>query len=467
MTDNIEFITEEDMKRLDNYEINTNVYQGNFTKVWPDLIPIDNSDVVIMNDAPIVIDPIVNLLFREAPEVLVKNNNERTQSFIDNLLSTNNYNALLKDTATWLSVKGDAVFQLTADEQTGVQIKTVNPKYFFGEFDPLDIQKLTGAKLFFPFDVGEEKLAFIQRHSPGFIVNELWRIKIKTSFSGKRFKDTVELVEQLPLDSLPRFRDLPEVEETGIDEILLVHALNCRCPEEKYGSSDFTNSLKSKFKARTQLETQRRAVTRKHMEPVIVLPKSVLEQLKNASAKTVKIKVEDLKLLGLAPQEHPPQAITWDAQLKYANDEDKLLFTQILEEAKIAPALLGASTGNLDGGETGRANIAKFQVTFGLVNTKQQLWEPVINDTLRKAQLLHNQIFPKDTIEVSDVDIIWKDHIFSDRLTRIQEEQLAVSSGLTSRHAAIRRLNGCNDKAVELEISRINSEIPTVITDQE
>lgn len=449
--------TEADADRIARYEQHTHLYKGNFTKVWPSLKPIDGSFVVPMNDARVVVDPIANLLFREKIDLLAENESPETQAAIDGLVRRNHLHALFKDQAAWTCVKGDSVFLISGTEESGVTIEDVDPRYFFGEFDPLNTKRLVRARFAYPLTHDKQLFVYQQVHEvidgEGVIRHQLF-LGEEDPYSGEG-----RLIERVPLTTIPRFAELPRIETTGVDEILVVHALNARCPGDPYGVSDYTESLKSKFRARTQLATQRRAVTAKHMEPIITMPKEVLRALKEQSGDKLTIKKESLKLIGLAPNQEGPKAMSWDAQLQYAKDEDAILFKQILEEAKIAPALLGASSGGIEGGETGRANVMKLQVSLGLAHTKQQFWTPAIEDLMRKAQKLDNALRPEgQRYEVSPINVIWKDGLFSDGLTDAQKEQVLVEAGLSSRESAIQRLTGWTQEKVREEMRRIDED---------
>lgn len=449
--------SEKDADRIRLYQENTNLYKGNFTRVWKDLKPIDAAFVVVINDARVIVDVVANLLFREPVDILSENQNKDTQVAIDALIKNNHLDSLFKEQAAWTMVKGDSVFLISGDENSGVSIDDVDPRFFFGEFDPLNAKKLIKARFAYPLIHKNQLFVYQQIHEviekEGVIRHQLF-IADEDNLTGEGV-----LLERVPLETIPQFAELPRVEMTGVDEILVVHNMNARCPGEPYGVSDYTNSLKSKFKARTQLATQRRSVTSKHMEPMISMPKEVLRALKEQAGNSITIPKAAMKVIGLAPNQEAPQALIWDANLKVAKDEDEILFRQILEEAKIAPELLGAGAGGISGGDTGRAGVMKLQVSLGLANTKQNFWTPSIEDIMRKSQKLDNVLRPADDrYEVSTVNVVWKDGLFSDGLAAAQKEQVLVEAGLSSRATSIQRLTGWTVNRVQEELDSISKE---------
>ncbi len=466
--------TKDDAKRLKLYEENTHIYKGEFAQVWPDLESMTRVSrgtvktpftVQVLNDAQPITDAITNLLYREPPTLNATIS--ESQINIDRLRLTNDFDAEIKEAARQASFLGDAIaviwYGRRDDEgEARVHIKFVHPRFFIGMFDPLDGAVLEAGIIQhrIPPVVRQDgtvvNYLYRQIHGRGFIVNELWEID-KNSLTG-----------QVPLSTLSQFSDMEPFEDTGVDELLVVHIKNMRDCTSPYGASDYTSALKTKFRARTEIMTQFNMVRAKHSNPKLALPQSIMDSLRKAgsgnSTNMSAVPSQDLDVIGILPAEDV-KYITWDGQLSAAKDQMDILQKQIWQEAKISPTLLGASSGGLEGGETGRANTLKLIASLGLANTKQQLWTPAINAIFRKAQKLDN-VFksPSTRYEVSPINVVFQDGLPSDGLQVVTSYAAQVSNGLKSHRTAIKEMTGWNDELVDEELVLILGE-QTIKTD--
>ncbi len=458
--------TDSDKERLALYRENRFLYKGEFLKVWKRLAPPDREfKVIVMNDARNITDALANLLFREAPDYTAESV-PAAQPEIERIIRDTAFNALLKKQATWGSVYGDMLF-LVRLEDSKVMIDFVDPTLFFGEFAPFNTNKLIRANLIHPLKDAEDKditHAYKQIHEPGVIIHQLWLadndgLLQQVPLDGRR--ETIGLLEQI--DGL---MGLDGIQATGVDRLLLIHAKNAECPGEPYGESDYTKSLKSKFRARTALMTQFDMVRAKHSNPKLALPQSVIDSLRDEHSGRVVVNRDDFNLVGLNPGEDA-KMITWDGELKVSLSEDEKLQEQTFEEAKVAPALLGKSFGStLEGGETGRANIMKFQASLGLAHTKQQLMLPALREVLFVAQLLENTL-PDVSYEPSEVRINFKDGLPGDFLTQIQGIDIRLNQGTISRKKAIMDMDGTTEADAEKSIGEIDEEKPESVVPSE
>lgn len=461
-------VDKDDLKRLKLYEENTLIYKGEYAQVWPELEQMTRVSrgtlqtpfkVQVLNDAQPITDAITNLLFREPPSLNAVV--EETQFHIDRLRLTNDFDAEVKEAARMSSYLGDSVAQIfygtrMDEEEPRVHIRFIHPQAFMGVFDPLDssVMRLGIIQHNLPPVMRRDGtiLHFLYRqiHGPGFIENQLWLVEKN------------RLVEQVPLSVFPQFANLEPFEETGVDELLLVHIKNARDGAKPYGSADYTSALKTKFRARTEIMTQFNMVRAKHSNPKLALPQSVLDAMRNMGSGNgtdgTFIPQQDLDVIGVLPGEDV-KMITWDGQLAAAEKQLDILQKQIWQEAKISPTLLGASSGGLEGGETGRANTIKLIASLGLANTKQQLWAPAINSIYRKAQKLDN-VFrnPSERYEVSPLNVVFQDGLPADTQETVSSFAAQVNNGLKSHRTAIKEFTGWNDELVDEEIARIADE---------
>jgi len=431
-----------DENRLNLYVQNTFLYKGWYEKVWKELKPPDPEfKTIVMNDAANITDAIANLLFREEPDYKAETV-PSSQPEIDRIVRATNFNATLKEQGTWGSVLGDMVFLIRHDG-TEVKIDFVHPKFFFGQFAPFDTNELMRATLQYPItsDSGRVKFLYRQVHDKGIISNQLWRVQ------GN------EVTEPLPLTDRPETALLLPTIETGVDALLVVHAKNRNFPGEPYGQGDYSHSLKTKFRARTALMTQFDSVRAKHSNPKLALPQTLLESLRDSETGQILVDRDELDMIGLQEGEEV-KFVTWDGELNVSLKEDDVLLTQILDEAKISPALLGKSEAGIAGGETGRANTMKILASLGLAHSKQQLLEPAIRDVLFRAQLLENTIDGAARYEASEVKVIFADGLPADSLNNSQIMNIRILNGTMSRQEAIIRQDG----VTEAEALRIMEE---------
>lgn len=449
------WLTDADKARHKNYHENTLLYKGEYVRVWRDLEPIDKSfKPIIVNDAKLITGAIANLLFREPPAYLAENQDASSQAALDRIVKQTRFNALNKRQATWASVLGDLVYLVRWNDTTErVSIDYVHPKHFYGVFNPLDTSELEAAILAYPIyhrdGIYSDKVAYVYRqvHLPGLVRNELWEANDEA------------LTRQVSLADVPQFAELPAEVETGIDELLVVHARNLECPGEPYGLSDYTSAQKSKFHAVSERYTQLNMVLAKHADPKLVFPQSVLDSLRDENSGQVVIHKDQLDMIGLQLGEQAPSYLTWDGQLEAGFKAVKELRTAILEEGQISPALIGRTSDGINGGETGRASIMKLLASLGFADSKQQLLEPALQKVLRVAQKLENSRFAKsDQYEVSEVQVVWQDGLPADTREMVETEATLAREMLTSRFSAIKRLTGGTDAQVEQEMERIDEE---------
>lgn len=460
--------TGDDVRRLKLYGENTLIYKGEFAKVWPDLEAMTRVSrgsirtpftVQVLNDAQPITDAITNLLYREPPALNAIISD--SQIHIDRLRLANDFDAEIKEAARQASFLGDAValiwYGVRDDEaEARVHIRFVHPRFFVGVFNPLDRSVLEAGIIQHRIppvkrsDGTVVNYLYRQIHGRGFIINELWEIN-KNS-----------LTTQVPLTTLPQFAELEPFELTEVDELLVVHIKNMRDCDSPYGASDYTSALKTKFRARTEIMTQFNMVRAKHSNPKLAIPQSVFDAMKQIgsgnSTNMAAIPHQDLDVVATFPNEEV-KYITWDGHLAAAKDQLDILQKQIWQEAKISPTLLGASSGGLQGGETGRANVLKLIASLGHANTKQQLWAPAINAIFRKAQKLDN-VFrsASEEYEVSAINVVFQDGLPADGLQVVTSYAAQVGSGLKSHRTAIKEMTGWNDELVDEELELIVGE---------
>lgn len=457
------FLSSSDKARIQGYNENTSIYRGEHDRVWPELrrmLQVSHSDsrtpfkLITMNDAVIITDLIVNLFLRKPPIITAED--PRSQDFIDHIWGSNHLDCEIKEVARSNSYLGDAVAQIwygqrQDENKARVHINFVDPSLFVGSFDPFNSRVMTGGTLqsILP-GPNKKKFLYRQIHMPGIILNQLWEL------SGTR------LVKQVSLETLSATAGKPEVEFTQVDELLLVHIPNSRQIDSPYGISDYTEGIKSKFRARTEVASQFNMVRAKHSNPKLGLPQSIIDLINEeqnsyssngGNRRPLVIPAEDRDVIGLTPGEDA-KYITWDGQLNAAQTELEFLQKQIFQEAKISPALLGDDI-SLDGA-TGRANIIKLMASLGLADSKQDLWRPAIQNILRKAQKLAIQNGEQG--ELTEVSVEFHEVLPGDRMAHVNEVIQQLNSGLLSRKSAIQQLNQLTEDQIDQELQNIAAE---------
>lgn len=214
-------------------------------------------------------------------------------------------------------------------------IGTVNPESCYMVINPSDIRDVTAYVIFHEFQIpaiepGKPSKQYVKFtiHQPGTIQHLVYLIKDS------------KLKQQIPLTEFTEYAGLEVdgdgVQQTGIDEMLIVRVDNALSSDRYYGRSDYSPSVHSLIEALDLAFARRAEVLAKFSRPVPMVPESAM-QFDHAKNMWV-FKTNNAIML----REGQPTAayLTWPAALDDVNVEIQDLFSQLLMKLKISRVLL-------------------------------------------------------------------------------------------------------------------------------
>ena len=392
--------------------------------------------------------------------------------WIDELVTRSGLHSRLIRVATGTSYRGDGALKVRWTKERGVTITSVSPQFLFLETDADDTETIAQATIGYvrwgqvetstaagrmpaPRRAGETGTAqtkrqgylFLEIHVPGQIAYELYRLR-GTAYSGEYSYHPTQ--DRVPLATLPDLANWPEIQPTGIDQLLIVPiALGADDEGDVYGRSDYADieGLQGELNNRV---TQRAEVLDKHADPWMFGPPSVPDADGN-------IEQHD-RYIQLMKGESAPGYLIWDGSLQAVREEIQDLVQEIVLTAGLSPESFQLVEG---GAESGRALKLRQFRTASAVQMRQIVYGEALQKTVSVASKL--AVAKGETgassLEPEDVLIVWQDSLPQDRFEEVQTASIEVDSGLASRRTSIRRLHPeMTDAEIEEELARIEEE---------
>jgi hypothetical protein len=482
--------TAADERRLQDYETHLKLFLGRHAEVFDPYRRPDQGPYVTTNVLGAISRLTAHRLFGEAPKARVRASSEfafessqlaatagngdlsarelrslvRQQELLDFLCQSNAWQQLCYAGALGGSYRGDSVFKVRYDaRQDAVLIEDVPPSLFFPEVEaeaPDAVRAVSLAWIAYPSPLrsspnGREEagegVAWLREeyHEPGLIENRLWKL-VAVPGEDRYYRRRVEL------SALEETAELPEVVETGLDVIPIVHIPNRRVAETGiWGQSDYADLL-SLQEALNRRRTQTSSILDKHADPLLAIDESFLDE-------QGRLPMDRIRAVPLVQDEPPPQYVTWDGKLADSRAEADDLTQMILLVAGISPESFGFSQGG--GPESGFAIRLRQMLTTSTVSGKRLQWEP----GLRKLLSVTTRMFVTHVqdkarhglggvraLEPEEIGIEFGDGLPADLSVSIQDEVALQGAGLASKEASLRRLfPDWSEAEIEAEVERL------------
>ncbi len=389
----------------------------------------------------------------------------RQQQLLDFLCQSNAWQQLCYQGALGGSYRGDTVFKVRYDAgRDAVVIEEVAPSLFFPHLAADQQEEVVGVSLAWIIDPspsqqsgadtstdGTLRVRWLREeyHTPGRIENRLWKL---VSIPG----ESRYLRRPAELSALETTSDLPEVVDTRLDLIPIVHIPNRKVAETGiWGQSDYADLL-SIQEALNRRKTQTGSILDKHADPLLAIDESFLDE-------NGRLPMDRIRAIPLVQDEPPPQYVTWDGKLSDSRAEADDLVHKILLVAGISPESFGFGTGS--GPESGRAIRLRQMLTTSTVAGKRLLWGPGLQKLLSIAtKMFVTHVRNKRRHALARVTPLDPDQIgieFGEGLPRdaaavIQDETALQKAGLASKQASLRRLfPGWSEADIEAEMERL------------
>jgi hypothetical protein len=498
--------TAADQRRLQDYETHLKLFLGRHQEVFDPYRRADEGPYVVTNVLGAISRLTAHRLFGEPPKARAKENrgtpseNQGTrsnrvpgvpQALLDHLCQSNNWPQLCYEGALGGSYRGDTVLKVRYDAQRdAVVMEDVPPSCYFPHLDlgAVSLAWLVTAVSGSGSQVASSTssrqpetrnsqpetnaVAFLREeyHEPGLIENRLWKL-VAIPGESRYYRRRVEL------SALEETADLPEVVETGLDVIPIVHIPNRRVAETGvWGQSDYAD-LVSLQEALNRRRTQLGNILDKHADPLLAIDESFLDE-------QGRLPMDRIRAIPLVQDEAPPQYITWDGKLADARAEADELTHTILLVAGISPESFGFGSGSAP--ESGLAIRLRQMLTTSTIAGKRLQWEPGLRTLLSIATKMHVRHVtsrsgfgvqgsglgdvqrgtpnaePRTVVrplEPDEIGLEFGDGLPPDLSASIKDEVSLQSAGLASKEASLRRLfPDWSEAEIEAEVERLTQQ---------
>lgn len=448
---------EEHAERLEEYAHYRKLFFGKHQEVFPRIDSwlskeLDKTLIyIVCNYAGLISKICADLLFGEQLEVNVGDEKSKEQLAMNDIIASNSLHIKNYEMALSTSWRGDTVIKARFGKRTAwddsqrVVIETVPAHYFFPHLNSDNIQEMTGATLAWVKKNPGDKKTYLRKeiHEPGLIRNELWLL------------DGDSIKKQVPLSTIPDYKDLEEEQETGYPGLLVEHIPNWRLDDMFWGISDY-HDLDSLFDALNNRVSRIDSILDKHSDPKLILPPGSMEYDERLGRYYIeKEALQCMEIDGDSEAMDLPRYLVWDAQLEAAFRQIDKLVEMLMLMSEVSPAVFGMDKQGAV--ESGRALKFRMLRTLAKVNRKQLYFDQALRNILYVAQVL-DVTHGRGSYSPTEPHLQWADGIPNDPKESAEIESLRMSASLTSRESAIRRLDGLEGHLLQEELDKINQD---------
>jgi hypothetical protein len=239
-----------------------------------------------------------------------------------------------------------------------------------------------------------------------------------------------------------------EIDETGIDDFLVVPFFNLTTTTNQWGYDDYTPLDPIIRRLETRL-TRIGRILDAHSEPAMGVPEDAISR--NPETDEVSFDA-GLKIFPMSEGQNPPQYITWDGQLEASFREIELLMSQMYALSETCPQAFGQSLSG--SAESGTSLRLRLMAPLKRVERLRLSVDPAIKRlSWLLSQLAGISIYPRS------IAVTWKDGLPQDDYQQAMIEGTNVQNGITSRRSAAKRLYGLTDKQADAEQAQIKDEL--------
>jgi len=440
--------------RLKRYSDNHWLFRGEHAKVFKDWIRLLRDDKratleIAVNFPGLISRLFADLLFGEQPKFRAGDEGSDEQQALDDLIMANSLHQANYAAGLAASYRGDAVYKVRFTDRT--VIETVPAGLWFPVTDPDNVKQVDAHVLAWVktvkrpggglFSKGTEtQYLRAEIHFPGRIEHRLWLLK-----DGK-------ITAPVPLATF--YPDLPDIQETGVDDPLVVHIPNLELDDDIFGVDDYSEA-DTLFQELNVRLAQISRVLDKHTDPNMYGDASALERDPNTGEWVFK---GGGKFFPVEPGGQTPGYVIWDAQLTAAFTQIERIIDMLYLVTDTSPAAFGQMKQGM--AESGSALKRLLMRPLAKVNRKRLYFDPALKQILKLALALDRaQGRGKVDPDAVDISIEWQDGLPVD--DREQADIMNIRTGgkpTISQETAIRRLDGGTADAVKREMEQIKAE---------
>lgn len=452
-------ISPEDQTRISRYGRNDQLFDGEHFKAFKENMGLAQLDpqviqaheslkYVTSNMAALISKVSADLLFSEP--LIFRYEDKNLEKWMEDLSFTNEIHTQLYESALVASRRGDTVFKLRAEDDE-VIIEEISASHYFPRVNKNNVrQKPQEVVIQWEVTVNGKKLVRREIHVPGMIEQQVWESKDS------------QLGAKLPLEQY--FPNLEEIQETGVDRILVFHVPNFRKGGSFWGEDDY-KGLEGLFRAINNRLTKNENVLDKHTDPILAIPEGVLDE--KGQVKRDKLGVFVLEERDMGGATAKPEYITWNANLEASFKQLDKLVEHLFMTSEISPNALGMGDAIA---ESGRALRIRLMRTLSKVKRKRLYYDQALKDLLYTAALfaqansltaLGNR-FPVNTLP-DRPNIEWQDGLPHDDDEVITNETAKLDAGLQTKAGAISNIENISLEDAQVKADKIKEETSTAV----
>ena len=434
---------DEDQARLDSYTRCSMIMDGDHLNVFSDRAELNRYGVYIpANISKKIVYATSDLLFGEP--VALEYPEEANQAgidFCDELWKEQKLQQLYYEGSVDGGSLGDDVYQVRKEENQAL-IESVQAKNWFPVRDPDNVRKVLQHRLAITHEVriNGKLREFVKMmiHEKGRIINQLWEVeggKLKTPYGpGTDPWNTFMGV-------------LPEVEETGVEDFLIVHIPSWRAARQFFGEKELEGIKELQSELNSRLSQGSHVLTN-HAEPIIKgPPNTILDENNEYDASLRAFEISE-------DSEHEKiEYVTYDGKLSDGEAFIERIIDLMLLLTETSKDLLGIGKGGVEA--SGRALKFAARSTLAKVNRRRQNYNVGIPQCLLLAQMLEgisDPVRPK---------LVWSDGLPQDdgELLEILDRRLANQT--LSRKSFIMRMDDLGDDEADQALEAIDEDEAT------
>jgi hypothetical protein len=428
-------------KRLERYEQNRLLWRGEHDRVYGDWWRVLREDKaasleLVFNWHRRISTLWADLLVGEPPRFLAVGVEE--QRALDRITgkAENAFVTTLYEVALDVSRYGDGLLKVRLSED-GAEVVGQPPSYWFPVVSPDDLRRARAHVLAWEFEREGKRYLRAEIHERGRIENRLYALE------GGRISSRAPLTYASPGRN--------EIEETGVEDFLVVPVAGLRATDELFGVDDY-GDLDSVVQTLEVRAGQVNRILDKHSDPSMYGPPDYA----GVDERTGEPRFEaGGRYFEVDEGGTPPGYVTWDGQLDAQFKEIEALLEQLYVISETSPAAFGQLKTGL--AESGSALKRLMQAPLAKVARMAMRFEPAARRALRLAAELE-RANGRETPEIKDVAIQWQDGLPPDPKEQAETEAVRIESGTTSRASAMRRLDGGTQQEAEAELKRAQAE---------
>lgn len=431
------WLPEQEKDRFALYELNHDLYENDHLQVLDTLLKVvypeqevnETVKRVFVNLYRSVSKLWADLLFSEKPTI--SQANKETEKYLNDLIKRSKLWKTARKVAIDVSRYGNGVFKVRCVDGKAI-IEANSPRIWFPVPNPDNINEIKYHVLAYSFVENKVHYLKVEIHEKGKIQHKLFTIN----------KDACKIQQEVALNTIARYAALKEVEETGVEDFLVVPVSNSADSEDTFGEDDYTdiNPLISQI----ELHLSKLGKDIEEQGNLKYGPANAIDENGNITRNSY------IKMLPGANKTDPPGVVTWTVQFEAVKEYISQLMFFFYMLGEISPVMFDPNqsiTSDMSG-------VALKRLMQRMVSKAGRLAEE-FDESIRNVFSVAAQLEGKT---LSDYDLTWNDGIaddISERVETVQKAGISQSMSIKTAIAYVQKLEG---EALDTELNAIQEE---------